>query len=129
MNARWSEPDLALFSISVAAELTGLQPQTLRIYERKGLVEPARSPGGTRRYSRRDIDQLQAIAALMTTGLNLAGVQRVLKLEEQMRLLQGEISRLRDVEAEALRLRAELTSMKVRNRRSDRYGRADGDDP
>jgi MerR family transcriptional regulator/heat shock protein HspR len=110
VSERWSEPDRGLFSISVAAELTGLQAQTLRIYEQKGLLEPARSPGGTRRYSTRDIDRLHEIASLIAAGLNVAGVQRVLELEQQMRLLQAELSRLREIETQALLLGAELAS-------------------
>jgi DNA-binding transcriptional MerR regulator len=90
----WTEPGRGLFSISVAAELSGLHPQTLRIYEREGLVDPARSPGGTRRYSTDDIGRLQQIMALTADGLNLAGVRRVLELQEQTRRLQAEIDRL-----------------------------------
>jgi DNA-binding transcriptional MerR regulator len=90
----WTEPGRGLFSISVAAELSGLHPQTLRIYEREGLVDPARSPGGTRRYSTDDIGRLQQIMALTADGLNLAGVRRVLELQEQTRRLQAEIDQL-----------------------------------
>jgi MerR family transcriptional regulator/heat shock protein HspR len=79
----------AVYVISVAAELAGVHPQTLRIYERKGLVDPARTPGGSRRYSDEDIALLQRIQELTNEGLNLAGVQRVLELE-------AEVSRLRD---------------------------------
>jgi MerR family transcriptional regulator/heat shock protein HspR len=86
-----------LFAISVAAELTGLHPQTIRIYEREGLVTPARSGGGTRRYSRDDIDRLNQIAALMTTGLNLEGVRQVLQLRHENRRLQGEVDDARSV--------------------------------
>ena len=64
VNGGWPDPDRALFSISVAAELAGLHPQTLRIYEREGLLDPGRSAGGTRRYSRSDIGRLQEICAL-----------------------------------------------------------------
>jgi len=91
----WADPDRGLFSISVAAELAGLHPQTLRIYEREGLIEPARSAGGTRRYSQRDIDRLQQICMLTADGLNLAGIRRVLLLEEETRLLQAELARLK----------------------------------
>ena len=69
--------------ISVAAELAGVHPQTLRIYERKGLVDPARTQGGSRRYSDADIELLRRIQELTNEGLNLAGVQRVLYLEER----------------------------------------------
>jgi MerR family transcriptional regulator/heat shock protein HspR len=71
----------AVYVISVAAQLAGLHPQTLRIYERKGLVDPARTGGGSRRYSDADIDQLRRIQELTSEGLNLAGVQKVLELE------------------------------------------------
>jgi MerR family transcriptional regulator/heat shock protein HspR len=91
----WAQPGRGLFSISVAAELTGLHPQTLRIYEREGLVDPARSAGGTRRYSTDDIGRLHQIMALTADGLNLAGVRRVLELQEQTRRLQAEIEALK----------------------------------
>ena len=76
--------DRAVYVISVAAELAGLHPQTLRIYERKGLVDPARTGGGSRRYSDADIEQLRRIQELTQEGLNLAGVQRVLELEAEL---------------------------------------------
>jgi MerR family transcriptional regulator, heat shock protein HspR len=85
----------ALYVISVAAELAGLHAQTLRIYERRGLVEPARTPGGSRRYSNADIDRLLRIQDLTEAGLNLAGVSRVLELEDQLSRLQQENERLR----------------------------------
>jgi MerR family transcriptional regulator, heat shock protein HspR len=90
----WADADRGLFSISVAAELAGLHPQTLRVYEREGLLDPARSAGGTRRYSRRDIDRLEQICALTADGLNLAGIRRVLALQEETRQLQAEVARL-----------------------------------
>ncbi len=83
--------DRGVYAISVAAELTGLHPQTLRIYERAGLVIPARSDGGTRRYSQRDIDRLNEIAVMMAAGFNLVGVRRVLELEHDNRRLQAQI--------------------------------------
>jgi MerR family transcriptional regulator, heat shock protein HspR len=76
--------DRAVYVISVAAELAGLHPQTLRIYERKGLVDPARTGGGSRRYSDEDIEQLRRIQELTSEGLNLAGVQKVLELEAEL---------------------------------------------
>jgi MerR family transcriptional regulator, heat shock protein HspR len=91
----WADLDRGLFSFSVAAELAGLHPQTLRIYEREDLLDPARSAGGTRRYSRRDIGRLQEIRALTADGLNLAGIRRVLQLQEETRQLQAELTRLR----------------------------------
>ena len=87
VNPGWADLDRGLFSISVAAELAGLHPQTLRIYEREGLLDPARSTGGTRRYSRRDIDRIAEICALTADGLNLAGIRRVLALQEETRQL------------------------------------------
>jgi MerR family transcriptional regulator/heat shock protein HspR len=86
--------DRAVDVISVAAELAGVHPQTLRIYERKGLLDPARTGGGSRRYSEADIARLQRIQELTTEGLNLAGVKRVLELEEEARRLRGELERL-----------------------------------
>jgi MerR family transcriptional regulator, heat shock protein HspR len=90
----------AVYVISVAAELAGVHPQTLRIYERKGLVDPARTGGGSRRYSDADIALLQRIQELTTDGLNLAGVKRVLDLELRVAELELEIAR-RDTAASA----------------------------
>ncbi len=95
VNPGWADLDRGLFSISVAAELAGLHPQTLRIYEREGLIGPVRSAGGTRRYSRRDIDRLQEISTLTADGLNLAGIRRVLELQAETRRLQAEVAALR----------------------------------
>ena len=103
VNPGWGDLDRGLFSISVAAELAGLHPQTLRIYEREGLLDPARSAGGTRRYSRRDIDRLAEICALTADGLNLAGIRRVLELQEETRRLQAELARLRELADSAAR--------------------------
>jgi len=86
----------AVYVISVAAELAGVHPQTLRIYERKGLVDPARTPGGSRRYSDDDIALLQRISELTDEGLNLAGVQRVLDLEARIRRLEARLDRVTD---------------------------------
>jgi MerR family transcriptional regulator, heat shock protein HspR len=86
------EPTRAVYVISVAAELAGLHPQTLRIYERKGLVDPARTGGGSRRYSDEDIARLRRIQELTTEGLNLAGVQRVLTLEAELARLRRELA-------------------------------------
>ena len=85
----------AVYVISVAAELAGVHPQTLRIYERKGLVDPARTAGGNRRYSDRDLERLRRIAELTDEGLNLAGVRRVLELEAEIDMLQAELHRTR----------------------------------
>ena len=81
----------AVYVISVAAELVGMHPQTLRIYERKGLVAPARTGGGSRRYSEADIALLNRISELTAEGLNLAGVKRVLELEARIAELEGEL--------------------------------------
>ena len=89
------EPDRAVYVISVAAELAGVHAQTLRIYERKGLVEPARTPGGSRRYSEIDIALLRRIQELTNEGLNLAGVKRVLELEQRLIQLEVEMRELR----------------------------------
>jgi len=79
----------AVYIISVAAELAGVHPQTLRIYERKGLLEPARTTGGSRRYSQADIDHLRRIQELTDEGLNLAGVKKVLALEAHIAHLEN----------------------------------------
>jgi MerR family transcriptional regulator/heat shock protein HspR len=87
--------DRPCYMISVAAELVGMHPQTLRIYEAKGLVRPGRTPGGTRLYSERDLERLREIQRLTTElGLNLAGVQRVLALEDELTRLQARVVRL-----------------------------------
>jgi MerR family transcriptional regulator/heat shock protein HspR len=83
--------DRALYIISVAAELAGVHPQTLRIYERKGLIEPARTVGRSRRYSDRDIALLRLIQELNNEGVGLAGVQRILELEERVGRLTDEL--------------------------------------
>lgn len=92
----------AVYVISVAAELAGVHPQTLRIYERKGLVDPARTSGGSRRYSEADIEQLRRIQELTNEGLNLAGVQRVLELEQEVARLRDELAEVRREAAEAV---------------------------
>ncbi|HEY5685150.1 MAG TPA: MerR family transcriptional regulator [Acidimicrobiia bacterium] len=94
----------AVFVISVAAELAGMHPQTLRIYERKGLIEPYRTPGGTRRYSQADIDLLNLIQDLTEQGLNLAGVKRVMALQSKIERLEGKVEALQE---ELTRTRAE----------------------
>ncbi len=83
------------YMISVAAELVGMHPQTLRIYESKGLVRPGRTPGGTRLYSEHDLVRLKLIQRLTTElGLNLAGVARVLALEDELGKLRARLDRL-----------------------------------
>jgi len=90
-RGRPRDPAMALFVISVAAELAGVHPQTLRIYERKGLVDPGRTTGGSRRYSERDIDRVRRIQELTAAGLNLEGVRRVIELEDEVRRLRAEL--------------------------------------
>src|SRR5262245_19151268 len=86
-----AEQTRAVYIISVAAELAGVRPQTLRIYECKGLLDPARTGGGSRRYSDADINQLRRIQELTNEGLNLAGVKRVLELEAELADVQAEL--------------------------------------
>jgi MerR family transcriptional regulator, heat shock protein HspR len=88
-------PDRPRYMISVAADLVGMHPQTLRIYENKGLVRPQRTPGGTRLYSESDVERLRIIQRLTTElGLNLAGVELVLRLEDELRKAHAQIERL-----------------------------------
>jgi len=94
--AEQRDPQRAVFVISVAAELAGVHPQTLRIYERKGLLDPARTGGGSRRYSEIDIERLRRIQELTNEGLNLAGVKRVLELEALVDELREHIGRMQD---------------------------------
>jgi MerR family transcriptional regulator/heat shock protein HspR len=99
-------PDVPVYVISVAAELTGLHPQTLRTYDRLGLVSPGRTGGGGRRYSWRDIEMLREIADLSSTGIGLEGVRRILGLELQVEALRHRVSELEQdlaVADEALR--------------------------
>jgi MerR family transcriptional regulator, heat shock protein HspR len=85
----------AVYVISVAAELAGVHPQTLRIYERKGLVDPIRTPGGSRRFSELDLARLRRIQELTAAGLNLEGVRRVLELETEVLRLHAQLDQLR----------------------------------
>jgi MerR family transcriptional regulator/heat shock protein HspR len=91
-----------LYVISVAAELAGVHPQTLRIYERRGLLDPARTGGGSRRYSERDIERLRRIQDLTSTGLNLAGVKAVMALEEELKRVRRELERTRQEAKDAV---------------------------
>ncbi len=101
----WGRPSTrAVYVISVAAELAGVHPQTLRIYERKGLLDPARTHGGIRRYSEADIQQLRRIQALTAIGINLEGVRRILELEGELDRLTSELDRVRaEAQAEVVR--------------------------
>jgi MerR family transcriptional regulator, heat shock protein HspR len=101
--ARRQDIDKAIYIISVAAELAGVHPQTLRVYERRGLVTPQRTQGNTRRYSQRDIDLLVRIQELTQEGINLAGVMRILELEHELQL----------AEARHLRTRRELEELEA----------------
>ncbi|NLE21356.1 MAG: helix-turn-helix transcriptional regulator [Actinobacteria bacterium] len=102
--------DRPLFMISVAAELAGMHPQTLRLYERRGLVRPQRTAGKTRRYSQHDVDRLRRIQQLTELGLNLAGVERVLAMEAQLEAMQRQMQVLQqrlDEAAEVMRREVE----------------------
>jgi len=109
--------DKPLYMISVAAELTGMHPQTLRVYEQKGLVSPGRSRGNTRLYSQADIERLNLIGKLTDEGINLAGVVRILDMRERQREREEEIDELRrkvrDLEEEVheLRMRERITAL------------------
>jgi MerR family transcriptional regulator/heat shock protein HspR len=100
--ARSEKPERAVYIISVAAELAGVHPQTLRIYERKGLLRPARTAGNTRRYSERDIERLREIQELTQAGVNLAGVKMIIDLQAAVERAQRE---LEDMEEELHRAR------------------------
>ncbi len=85
----------AVYVISVAASLAGMHPQTLRIYERRGLIDPYRTPGGTRRYSDADIQRLELIQELTDEGVNLEGVKRIMELQNEVDRLRKEVQRLK----------------------------------
>jgi DNA-binding transcriptional MerR regulator len=87
------DPAHGVYGISVAADLVGMDPQSLRLYERRGLLEPARSDGGTRRYSSEDLVRLERIGDLLAAGLNLAGIAKVLELETENTRLRAELER------------------------------------
>jgi MerR family transcriptional regulator/heat shock protein HspR len=111
-EARVPGPDAAVYVISVAAELSGLHPQTLRSYERMGLIMPGRTGGGGRRYSHRDIELLREIASLTAGGVGIEGVRRILELEHQVTALQ---SRNAELQAELAATRDALrTAMATR---------------
>src|SRR5881628_906912 len=95
--------DRPRYMISVAAEFVGMHPQTLRIYEAKGLVRPGRTPGGTRLYSERDVERLRLIQRLTTElGLNLAGVERVLHMEDELLRMRRRLERMENEMRQAL---------------------------
>jgi MerR family transcriptional regulator/heat shock protein HspR len=101
-NGGVRDANQAVYVISVAAELTGMHPQTLRIYERKGLLDPSRTSGGSRRFSERDLDRLRHIQELTATGLNLEGVRRVLQLESELARLREELVQVRAAALDAV---------------------------
>jgi MerR family transcriptional regulator/heat shock protein HspR len=102
----------AVFVISVAAELAGMHPQTLRIYERRGLIDPYRTPGGTRRYSQDDIERLTLIQELTSQGLNLEGVKQVLDLQSEVQFLRSEVAELRE-NVDQIRREAERQAFEI----------------
>ena len=108
--------DRGVYMISVAAELAGMHPQTLRIYETRGLITPKRSPKNTRLYSADDVDRLRRIQEFTTElGMNLAGVEKVFELEEEMQRMRR---RMRSMERQAVRVQEELQRELERVRRS-----------
>jgi MerR family transcriptional regulator, heat shock protein HspR len=108
-----------VYMISVAAELAGMHPQTLRIYEQRGLIEPNRSPKGTRRYSQADVERLRRIQQLTSElGMNLAGVERVFELEGEIDQMRRRMDRL---ERRAEQMREEFEAEVARVRRSFRF--------
>ena len=122
MARRREEPeDRAVYIISVAAELAGVHPQTLRIYERKGLLRPARTPGNTRRYSDRDIARLQMIQKLtQEQGLNLAGVKMIVEMEDQLDRMRRRMEALdRDFQKTRARMVAEIEQLRAQARRGE----------
>ena len=111
-----SDPTRGVYMISVAAELAGMHPQTLRIYEARGLIAPKRSPKNTRLYSQEDVDRLRRIQELTSElGMNLAGVEKVFELEEEMARMRR---RMRGLERQAARIQNELEAELERVRRS-----------
>ena len=112
------ETDRGVFMISVAAELANMHPQTLRVYEARGLIEPQRSPKGTRLYSQEDVEKLKRIQEMTADlGLNLAGVERVLDLEEQIEQMHA---RMEEIEVRALQAQVRLAKELEEVRRSFR---------
>jgi MerR family transcriptional regulator/heat shock protein HspR len=112
MSAR-VDRDRGVFMISVAAELADMHPQTLRMYEARGLIEPKRSPKGTRLYSHADVDRLRRIQELTSDGgMNLAGVERVFELEAQLERMQRKVALLEQRAAELLREIGRLEEVK-----------------
>jgi MerR family transcriptional regulator/heat shock protein HspR len=116
MAAEPPERSRGVYMISVAAELAGMHPQTLRIYEARGLITPQRSPKNTRLYSQEDVDRLRRIQQLTSElGMNLAGVERVFELEDEIERMRR---RMRNIERQAERVQSELAAEIERVRRS-----------
>ena len=116
----------AVYSISVASELSGVDPQMLRVYEQRGLLSPFRTDGGTRRYSSDDLERVAAITALLAEGLNLAGIGQVLQLRDERRQLAAELGELRATTGpdrqEVRRLRRENRNLRAELDRKDDHG-------
>ena len=121
-----ADSDKPLYMISVAAELTGMHPQTLRVYESKGLVNPKRSGGNTRLYSRSDIERLELINQLTDEGINLAGVVRILDMKERAEKREVEIEELR---ARVRQLEDEVAEYKVQKKITALVPRGGSADP
>jgi MerR family transcriptional regulator/heat shock protein HspR len=116
MAKRELDPRRGVYMISVAAELAGMHPQTLRIYESRGLIQPKRSPKNTRLYSQEDVDRLRRIQELTSElGMNLAGVEKVFELEEEIERMRR---RMRSLEKQAEKLEQEMAAELDRVRRS-----------
>src|SRR3954463_3866338 len=119
MARRVVERDRGVYMISVAAELAGMHPQTLRIYESRGLIQPQRSPKNTRLYSQEDVDRLRRIPALTTqAGMEPAGVEKVFELEQEIERMRR---RMRSLEKQAERLEQAMAEELDRGRRSFKY--------
>ncbi|CAN5572919.1 hypothetical protein BH24ACT26_BH24ACT26_21770 [soil metagenome] len=133
---RRSSASQAIYVISVAAELAGVHPQTLRVYERKGLLTPQRTAGNTRRYSQRDIERLRKIQELTQEGVNLAGVMNIMELEErlaeahaQLQAALDELDRMEQRLEESMQAREAMSLVPVRDvRRIRRAMRSDAID-
>jgi MerR family transcriptional regulator/heat shock protein HspR len=117
MNREQGDEELALYVISVAAELSGLHPQTLRQYDRIGLVSPSRARGRGRRYSLRDIALLRNVSRMVAEGINLAGIKKIIELESAMSHMAIEVAKLR-IEVDAL-LESNPEKALVARRRTD----------
>jgi MerR family transcriptional regulator/heat shock protein HspR len=117
MNREQGDEELALYVISIAAQLSGLHPQTLRQYDRMGLVSPSRAQGRGRRYSLRDIALLRNVSRMVGEGINLAGIKRIIELESAMSNMAIEVAKLR-IEVDAL-LESNPEKALVARRRSE----------